>query len=391
MSKSPVKKRDISLMLSLALITLGLLIWGLFMIFSSSAYNGGAESADTFHYLRTQLIAEFAGIIVILFFLTPAGKWMFELIGSNKFRILLLMAAAVSVIMLKFFGISVNGAIRWYKIPGTSISVQPAEFVKIAVIIYLAGMVADYPILGRVGRFKGYLTLFVPPLILAGLVYVITDNLSSAIIIMGITILMIFVTIKDIKVHATFVGIGAVVLTWYLSRVSQMDYSADIDYRTRRVMVWLNPEAHLRDGGFQPLQALYAIGSGGLTGKGIGRSIQKLGTIPEVHNDMIFSVICEETGLIGAALLILVFFAMIFVMYLIAARTVDIYGKMVVLGVMFHIAIQVSLNIMVVTGLMPNTGVGLPFISYGGSSVLFLLAELGMVFLVVKENITRHV
>ena len=154
-------------MLSLALITLGLLIWGLFMIFSSSAYNGGAESADTFHYLRTQLIAEFAGIIVIMIFLTPAGKWMFELIGSNKFRILLLMAAAVSVIMLKFFGISVNGAIRWYKIPGTSISVQPAEFVKIAVIIYLAGMVADYPILGRVGRFKGYLTLFVPPLILA--------------------------------------------------------------------------------------------------------------------------------------------------------------------------------------------------------------------------------
>ena len=154
----------------------------------------------------------------------------------------------------------------------------------------------------------------------------------------------------------------------------------------KRVLVWLHPEEHLREGGYQPLQALYAIGSGGLTGKGIGRSIQKLGTIPEVHNDMIFSVICAETGLVGAALLLLAFAALIVIMAAIAWRIDNISGKMLVIGVMAHIAIQVILNIMVVTAMMPNTGVSLPFISDGGSSVLFLMMEMGMVFRVARDN-----
>jgi len=384
LSKTGTKKTKYSLVLPLFLIMTGLLVWGLFMIFSSSAYSGGTESADVYHFLKTQVIAEAAGLFVIVIFLTPIGDIIFAAIGSSKGRVLLLIVSAVSVVLLIKFGITRNGATRWYQLFG--LNIQPAEICKIAVIIYLAGMTADYPALGRADKPKGYAILMLPPAVLAILVWKITDNLSSAIIIAGIAVLMVFVTIRDIKVHMAAVLAGAAGMVAYVSRVALMDYNADIDYRTKRIIVWLNPEEHLRDGGFQPLQALYAIGSGGIAGKGIGRSIQKLGTIPEVHNDMIFSVICEETGLIGAALLIIIFAAMIAVMSRIAAQSTNIYNKMVVTGVMFHIAIQVALNIMVVTAMMPNTGVGLPFISYGGSSALFLMTEMGMVFRVAKDN-----
>ena len=133
------------------------------------------------------------------------------------------------------------------------------------------------------------------------------------------------------------------------------------------------------DGGYQVLQGLYAIGSGGLFGKGLGESIQKMGFVPEAQNDMIFSIICEELGLFGAVSIILIFLFMIYRFMLIANNAPDLLGALIVVGVMAHIAIQVILNIAVVTNTIPNTGITLPFISYGGTSVLFLMMEMGMV------------
>ena len=150
-------------------------------------------------------------------------------------------------------------------------------------------------------------------------------------------------------------------------------------YQVERIMVWRNPELFPQDGGFQTLQGLYAIGSGGLFGRGLGESIQKLGFIPEAHNDMVFSIICEELGLFGAVSVILIFLFMIYRFMLIAGNAPDLLGALLVVGVMAHIAIQVILNIAVVTNVMPNTGVTLPFISYGGTSVLFLMMEMGIV------------
>ncbi len=377
------KSKGYSLVLPLALVMAGLLIWGLFMIFSSSAYSGGVgDSEDIYEFLKRQILAEIVGVGVILVICSRLGGFAIALARKKIPRFIIVTAAAFSVIMLLFFGITRNGATRWFQIAG--LSIQPAEIVKIAVIIFLAALVADYPKL--CDSFSGYVVFMIVPLILAGLVYVITDNLSSAIIIMGIAAALGFVASNDIKFHLGAVVLGSVGVWAVIRHAEKMTYTDDMNYRWKRVLVWLHPEEYLREGGYQPLQALYAIGSGGLTGKGIGRSIQKLGTIPEVHNDMIFSVICEETGLVGAALLLTAFAALIVIMGAIAWRIDNVYGKMLVIGVMAHIAIQVILNVMVVTAIMPNTGVSLPFISYGGSSVLFLMMEMGMVFRVARDN-----
>ena len=153
-------------------------------------------------------------------------------------------------------------------------------------------------------------------------------------------------------------------------------------YRLERLEIWKNPENFEK--GFQTIQGLYAIGSGGLFGKGLGESIQKLGFVPEAQNDMIFSIICEELGLAGAVLLILAFTVLVWRFMVVATHASDLFGALIAAGVMGHIAIQVMLNVAVVTNTIPNTGITLPFISYGGTSVLFLLAEMGVVLSVSR-------
>ena len=154
-------------------------------------------------------------------------------------------------------------------------------------------------------------------------------------------------------------------------------------YRGERIQAWRNPEAS--SSGFQTLQGLYAIGSGGLFGRGLGQSIQKMGNIPEAQNDMIFSIICEELGIVGAVGLILVFVMLIWRFRFIAEGAPDRYGSLIVIGVISHLAFQVLINMFVVTNLMPNTGVPLPFISYGGTSLVFLLIEMGIVLAVSRQ------
>ena len=149
------------------------------------------------------------------------------------------------------------------------------------------------------------------------------------------------------------------------------------DYQLERILVWKNPSAYALEGGHQVLQGLYAIGSGGIFGKGLGASMQKLGFVPEAQNDMIFSIICEELGLFGAVCVILLFLFMIWRFVVIANNAPDLFGALLVVGVMAHIALQVILNIAVVTNTIPNTGITLPFISYGGTSVVFLMMEMG--------------
>ena len=199
------------------------------------------------------------------------------------------------------------------------------------------------------------------------------NNLSTAIIILGIAVCMLFVAspkYSHFVLMAAAVGVVGVVF---------ISFEA---YRMDRIKIWLNPEAYEK--GYQTLQGLYAIGSGGLFGKGLGESMQKLGFIPEAQNDMIFSIICEELGLFGAISVILIFMFMIYRFMVIAGNAPDLMGAMIVIGVMAHIAIQVILNIAVVTNTIPNTGVTLPFISYGGTSLVFLMAEMGLALSVSK-------
>ena len=184
---------------------------------------------------------------------------------------------------------------------------------------------------------------------------------------MGIAISLVFVASP--KYMQFFVLGGAVIAAGAV-------FVLGVSYRMERFLIWQHPEKYEK--GYQTLQALYAIGSGGLFGKGLGAGMQKLGFVPEAQNDMIFSIICEELGLFGAICVILLFAILIWRFMVIASNAQDLYGALLVTGVMAHISIQVILNIAVVSNSIPNTGISLPFISYGGTSVLFLMAEIGM-------------
>ena len=212
---------------------------------------------------------------------------------------------------------------------------------------------------------------------------VFTDNLSTALIILGIACALIYLAHPK---TAPFVAAAVLAIVLSVAGVSIIAANMDATsgFRIRRVLTWLNPEGYLEDGGFQVIQGLYAIGSGGFFGKGLGNSEQKLSTIPEAQNDMIFSIICEELGLFGAVCVILLFVLMLWRMMVIANNAKDLYGALLVTGIMSHIAIQVVLNIAVVTNTIPNTGVILPFISYGGTSLVFLMAEMGLALSVSK-------
>ena len=200
-----------------------------------------------------------------------------------------------------------------------------------------------------------------------------SNNLSTAVIILGIAVILIFVTNPRYLPFVGVAGAGTVLVAVFLSLES---------YRLERLAIWRNPEAYEK--GFQTIQGLYAIGSGGIFGKGIGSSLQKLGFLPEAQNDMIFSIICEETGLVGACLVILAFGLLIWRLMVTAVHAPDLAGTLIASGIMGHIAIQVILNIAVVTNTIPNTGITLPFISYGGTSVAFLLAEMGLALSVTR-------
>ena len=195
-----------------------------------------------------------------------------------------------------------------------------------------------------------------------------SNNLSTAVIILGIAIILIFVSSPK---YTQFITMG-ILAVGFLGIFLALE-----SYRLERLAIWRNPEKYEK--GYQTLQGLYAIGSGGLFGRGLGSSIQKLGFVPEAQNDMIFSIICEELGLFGAIFIIILFVILIWRFFVIAVHAKDLFGALIATGAMGHIMIQVILNIAVVTNSIPNTGITLPFISYGGTSVMFLLLEMGLV------------
>lgn len=359
---------------TLLFIVLFLLGFGLVMIYSVSSYEANLELGDAAYYLKKQLFSTVLGLAaMIVMALIPYRFWeRFAVPGY-------IMSAILILLVMTPLGRESHGARRWLYV---GISVQPAEIAKLGMILFLASFICK---LGRKIRTpKGFLTVMAIPAPICIMVWRITDNLSSAIIIFGIAALMLFVSSPDYKkfVIIGLAGIAGVVLIVYL--ISNAASSDSLSFRGERVLAWLDPEAYASGKGFQTLQALYAIGSGGVFGKGLGQSMQKLGFLPEAQNDMIFSIICEELGLFGAFAIILMFMLLIWRFMVIANNANDLFGALLVVGVLGHIAIQVILNIAVVTNTIPNTGISLPFISYGGSSVLFLLIEIGMVLSVAR-------
>lgn len=349
--EKPIKYFDYSLLF----IIIFLVCFGLVMLYSTSSYNGEVKFGDAAFYLKKQLFATVLGLIAMgMIANIDYHVWM----RFGKAAYLLALALCVSVI---FIGTNVNGSKRWLRLG--PLSFQPSDFAKLCVIIFLATMISRMP--KQMGKFSTVIRVVVMVLPLVAVVAI--NNLSTAIIILGIAVALVFVAspkyLQFFLMGGLGVGFGAAFIMFE-------------SYRAERLKIWLHPEDY--DKGYQTLQGLYAIGSGGLFGKGLGESMQKLGFVPEAQNDMIFSIICEELGLFGAICVILLFLLMIWRFMVIANNAPDLYGALIVVGVMAHVAIQVILNIAVVTNTIPNTGITLPFISYGGTSILFLLSEMGL-------------
>lgn len=349
-----LKKRSYDYTLLIALFTL--IVLGLVILYSTSSYNGTVKFQDAFYYLKKQMFATGLGIAA-MFVVSGMDYHIWERFAVLGYLIAILLAIAVML-----FGDEYNGSKRWLSLG--PFSFQPSEYAKVAVIVFLAYVVTKN--VKKMGNVSTLIKVMVSVLPIVGLVG--ASNLSTAIIILGIAVVLIFVASPK---YAQFIWMGI------LGCGFMGIFLALESYRLERLAIWRNPEQYEK--GYQTLQGLYAIGSGGLFGRGLGASVQKLGFVPEAQNDMIFSIICEELGLFGAGLILILFLILIWRFFVIATHAKDLFGALIAAGAMAHMMIQVILNIAVVTNTIPNTGITLPFVSYGGTSVVFLLVEMGLV------------
>ncbi|MGN0361219.1 MAG: FtsW/RodA/SpoVE family cell cycle protein [Bilifractor sp.] len=371
---------------SLLAVIIILICFGLVMLYSASAYEAKNDPLinNDMYYFNRQAFFSAVSIVVALVVSRINYHFWIRLAPAIYVLSMILMA------MVRFtpFGVTVNGARRWLKI---GIQFQPAEIAKIAIIVFMPYMIM---LMGRnLNSPKAVFWLLVFGGAQAVGAYIFTDNLSTAIIIAGIVIGIIFLAHPKTRpfivialIAAAFIIVALVLLNQYVS--------TSTSFRLRRILAWLHPEDNLSSESYQVLQGLYAIGSGGIFGKGLGNSVQKLSIIPEAQNDMIFAIICEELGLFGALLLMLLFGYMLYRLFVIAQNAPDLYGTLIVSGIFIHISLQVILNIAVVLNVIPTTGVTLPFVSYGGTSVLFIMLEMGIALNVarsIRNNETEDV
>lgn len=346
---------------NLLFLVVFLVCFGLVMLYSSSSYicaNSAKYNYDAAYYLKLQLRNYIIGVGGMIFFIAvPYKNW-------KKFGWLAYFVSVALCWLVILIGTESHGQARWIYIG--PIGFQPSEVAKVGVIVFLAMLLEKIP--KKLNSMKNLFKIFGLLLPIIGAVGY--NNLSTAVIIMGIAVCMLFVASPK---YSHFIGLGIAGIALAVA------FICAAGYRAGRVEAWLDPENADPALTYQTMQGLYAIGSGGLFGKGLGESLQKLGNVPESQNDMIFTIICEELGLFGAVCVIMLFMLIIWRMMVISNNAPDLFGSLLVVGIMSHIAIQVILNIAVVTNSIPNTGVILPFISYGGTSIAILMCEIGLV------------
>ena len=360
--KNPI---DFTLLITILL----LLSIGLIMLLSASSPSALSESGNSYAYFFRQAIFAVAGLFMM---------WVISNIDYRfyqKYYKLAYIVAFLLLLAVPFIGRTVNGAKRWIYVTDT-LSVQPSEFAKILMIIFYAAiLVKNRDELDKYGKgFIKHLLLLAPIIILL----LLEPHFSASMVIIGIVAIMMIIAgckFWHFLVTGMVVGVPGIVALVLLE-----------PYRLQRVMTFLNPWSDPTGDGWQVIQSLYAIGSGGLFGAGLGESKQKYLYIPEPHNDFIFSILGEELGFIGCAIVIILFGIFIWRGILIAMRSPNMFGSLIAIGITAQIAIQVIINIAVVTSSMPATGMPLPFFSYGGTSLFILLCEMGILLNISKAG-----
>ncbi len=360
------KKTNFDMPFFLLIVTL--LVFGLVMMFSASAPSASYKYGDSYKFLKSQAMWSGLGILAMIVMTN------FDYRKLKKLSPMIMLGALVLLVAVLIPGIgkSLNGARRWLNIPG--VSLQPSELMKIAVIIFFAAKLSEE----KEENLRKFKTGLMPYLILLGIIAVLMmlePHFSGTIVILGVGVIMLLVAGVNIW-H--FVGLGSLgipVVAYVIIKEP---------YRLKRIVSFLDPMSNKLDGGWQIVQSLYAIGSGGIFGLGLGLSRQKFLYIPEPQNDFIFAIVCEELGLIGAVIVMALFICLIWRGIKIALEAADAFGCLLTVGIIALIAVQMLINIAVVTSSVPVTGMPLPFFSAGGTSMTVLLAALGIVLNVSK-------
>ena len=360
--ESAGQKNRLGIDKKLLFLILTLLTLGTIMIFSASYPYASSHYGDGYYYIKRQLIFLAIGLFVL--FVTCRININFY----KSFSPLFYFICVVLLILVLFGGFSEGVARRWLGIPGTPLSFQPSELVKLGVILMLSWWI------DRKNNSKKTLAneILVPGLILFGAcaLVLLEKHLSGTIIIALIGLSVLFICGTSIKKMALVYGATGVVgaLTFLLTN----------DYAMKRIESFLNPNADVLSDKWQTTQGLYAIGTGGIWGNGLGNSIQKYSYVSEPQNDFIFTIWCEEMGYIGAVILVTLYLLLVIKGYKIALNVDNLFASLVAFGITSQIGIQSFLNMAVVSDLIPNTGISLPFFSYGGSSLVILLLEMGI-------------
>ena len=351
------------------ILTVLLLVVGLVMLYSASSAQSQYDTgyAISTKYLQKQAVCAVIGLICMwIFSRIPAAFWLKSAWALYAISIALLLLVLV-------VGESVNGARRWINIAG--LQFQPSEIAKFTMIVLFAKLTKDF---GADARKFRYGVLGFGAALLGILIPLALEKHLSAIMLMGmVAVVMMFVAGTNPKWLLIGAGCAVVFVVVY---VSFMGYAGD------RITAWLHPESDPSDKGYQILQSLYAIGSGGLFGMGFGKSRQKYLYLPFQYNDYIFAIVCEELGLIGALLIMVLFGALILRGFWIALRAADRFSTVLATGLVALIAVQTILNLGVVTNLLPSTGIALPFFSYGGTALAVNLGEMGIVLSISRQR-----
>lgn len=347
-----------------------LVLFGIVMIFSASSYVASTRSEynfDMFMFLKKQTFAVSLGFVAMFFMAN------FNYRKLQKIALPLYLISNGLLIFVFLFGVVKKGAKRWINLPLVG-SFQPSELAKVAIILFISYIIANNKNILK--SMAGH--IFCAFWVGITVILIALGNLSTAIIVTLIGCGIIFIASPFTAVFVTLGLIGAGSLVAYIGLFSK-------GFRGARFSAWLDPFSDPTNTGYQIIQSLYAVASGGMFGLGLGQSRQKLGFIPEAHNDIIFSIICEELGFFGAAIVLLLFAILIWRGIKIAINSTDLFGSLVSSGIVIMIASQVIINVAVVTNSIPNTGVPLPFISYGGTSVAIIMMLIGILL-----NISRY-
>ena len=346
-----------------------LLCAGLVMLLSASAPAANTTYGDSYYFFKKQLLGALLGL---------AGMWVISRINYDRYKkyvpkFMLVCIILLALVLIPGVGVKLNGSRRWLNTP--IMQIQPSEFMKPIIAMYFAMMIEKGN--NDLKTLKG-LSPYLSVIVIVAALLMLETHLSGTIVIVGIGVMVLIAAGAPVKPVVITALILAPVLLIGLYMFSPV--------RWDRVISFLDPFRDMQNTSYQVSQGLYAIGSGGIFGLGLGQSVQKYSYLPEPYNDFIFAIVCEELGLVGATVVILLFTALILRIVRIAINAPDTFSSLTAVGIAAQIAIQTTLNIAVATSSVPNTGVALPFFSYGGTAILTLLLEMGVLL-----NISRFI